>query len=132
MKQKELRFRSTKKVKNKKRTIVVLLSSSAILSISLLFYFGIVKYDYIPDSDRDLLHSYSAQLDISKFFSYDNEIMSVATRYSALYKDDIKREMFVFSLPIRNEESASYTFIDTQIHENMAIYSWHNKTSYGD
>jgi len=66
------------------------------------------KNDF-PDSDADLLVSYEPTLDIESLFSKGGEIEKVNTKYSILYGDGNQRQMYVFSLPVREFAQNTYS-----------------------
>lgn len=105
----------------KKVVSVSLLVISIIIAISII---TIALYHWIPktnnkngkDCDENLLYSQYQSIDIHDIFSEKDEIQQVATRYSILHRDKNKRQMHVFSIPVRNyNDEESYSLINTDI-----------------
>ena len=92
---------------------IVALTLLAIVLIGIVFYFEIMKNhdDKLPDSHDNLLVGYSKQIDLEELYNKENEIMSVATKYSVLYKNSNRRTMYVSSMPLRSLSNGGYSFI---------------------
>lgn len=58
------------------------------------------------------------RLNINEILSRKNEIMSVATKYSALYGSGLNRHMYVFAVPVRESVDNNYTLFDNSIYNN--------------
>ena len=70
------------------------------------------------DSDSNLLVSYQNSIDFCELLTKENEVSKVATRHSILYKDGINRDMYVFSIPIREIIDDQYVVIDKKLNMN--------------
>jgi hypothetical protein len=67
--------------------------------------------------------------DISDILSQPyEEVTSVSTKYSMLYKDGINRKMYVFAVPVREIENDQYFLFGNRIYENGdGVYRTQNK-----
>ena len=105
--------------KNKKTVLImIILLSVMVISTALLLIFGHgLPYGHnVPDCNDDLLISYSRNLNIDNLFLGDNEVASVATRYSALYKNGNYRTMYVCSIPLRySTHEKKYSILNRDI-----------------
>ena len=105
--------------KDKKSLLFILnvLVFVVLLTVVLLKFF-VFTDEILPDNHSIL------SLPV-KFYSIDEifnqpyeEVTSVSTKYSILYKDDINRKMYVFAIPVREFENDKYYLFDNKIHEN--------------
>lgn len=69
-----------------------------------------------PDSNSDLLHGYAEKMDFSALLAKESEVESVGTRSSVLFKNGDRRQMYVFSLPVREERNGLYAVCDTGLY----------------
>lgn len=104
----------------KKKVLLVfcILIAIIIFCTAGLLLFGIFSSngEVIPDSDADLIIINNQNVDIDAFFSGRNEVSQVATRYSILYKDANRRQMYVCSVPIRNvDDNNKYSLVNRDV-----------------
>lgn len=74
------------------------------------------KPNAYPDSNSDLLHGYAEKMDFSALLAKESEVESVGTRSSVLFKNGDRRQMYVFSLPVREERNGLYAVCDTGLY----------------
>ena len=106
--------------KEKKSLLFILLNVVlfVVLLVFVLLKFFVFTEPIIPDNHSILSLPVKIR-DISEIFSQPyEEVMSVSTKYSILYKNDINRKMFVFAVPVREIENNQYIFFDNKIYEN--------------
>ena len=71
-----------------------------------------------PDNHNSILIEYRELVDIPALFQYGEDwkaVSKVETKYSSLYKQDNKREMYVFSVPIKELANEKFSFFDPSI-----------------
>lgn len=84
--------------------------------------FGCIQTDQItyPDNHNSILLDYTEYVDIPSLFQYGGDweaVSKVETKYSSLYKQDNKREMYVFSVPIKELANEKFSFFDPSIQQ---------------
>ena len=73
-----------------------------------------------PDNHDSILIEYRELVDIPALFQYGEDweaVSKVETKYSSLYKQDNKREMYVFSVPIKELANEKFSFFDPSIQQ---------------
>ena len=108
-------------VKNVKT--IILITFGGLISIAILI---IISNLLIKASDKDIIFTDTfapvvvkcEEFDINSLFSQTNEVLSVATKYSALYKNDINRKMIVFSTQVRENKDENFLLFDNKLYEN--------------
>jgi len=95
-----------------------------IISILLLLCFvsGCSPTDQVtyPGKHDSILMDYNEAIDIPALFRYGvgwEAVPKVETKYSSLYKQDNKREMYIFSVPIKELANEKFSFFDTYIQQ---------------
>lgn len=88
--------------------IIIILSCVLLIIIANQFFSVKDLYDF-EDCNDNLLIGYKKQIDFFDLLNQESEIDTVATRYSILYQDENKREMYVFSVPVRASSEKNHT-----------------------
>lgn len=99
----------------------------------LIFLQGCIRTDQIeyPDNHESFLIDYSEYIDIPSIFQYSGDweaVSKVETKYSSLYKKGNNREMYVFSVPVKEFDDETFSFFDSSIYRiNENTYQTNNK-----
>ena len=107
----------------KKRKSFVFFLINALIFLVILLIFFITKLitpaeQAIPDNDGILFLPMEFG-SINEILSQPyEEVESVSTKYSVLYKNGIERKMYVFALPVKEMQNRKYVLLDAQIYEN--------------
>jgi len=107
----------------KERKSLILFLINALIFIVILLIFFIPKLigpaeQAIPDNNNIVFLPLEFS-SINEILSQPyEEVESVSTKYSVLYKDGLNRKMYVFALPVKEMKDRKYVLFDTQIHEN--------------
>ncbi len=118
----------TKKVSEKDKTYLITITGSLLVSAVL-----IITYIFIPvgqlESNKLTKSGGNAFFALGEQFDYINDILfrengesvaevkTVATKYSILYKNNLSRKMYVFSVPVRELSGGAYTLFDNKIYD---------------
>ena len=95
-----------------KKIFIIILVIVSLVAIALIFVSGVTSISKrFQDKNVDLLANYQKNIDFESVFSKEGEIQQVATKYSILYKNNNKRKMYVFSMPIRKYIDNNYIYV---------------------
>jgi len=106
--------------KQKKSLLFFVLNISvfAVLLTFVVLKIFVFTEEIIPDS-HGIIFLPMEFFDINEVLSQPyEEVASVSTKYSILYKEGDHRKMYVFSIPIREIENDQYFLFDNGIYEN--------------
>ncbi|GHU35341.1 hypothetical protein FACS1894105_03860 [Clostridia bacterium] len=98
---------------------ITLITLTVVLFIAgLILLFANTTNSKMPDNNADI----SVQVryeSINKIFAQTNEeVSAVSTKYNVLYKDGQNRQMFIFSVPVRESDNSKYILYDNKIYKN--------------
>ena len=116
--------------KEKKQALFLLanvLIFIALLTFVILKLFVFTE-EIIPDN-HSVISVPPEFFDVNEILSQPyEEVTSVSTKYSILYKDGTNRKMYVFAVPVREIEEEQYFLFDNKIYENTdGTYGTQNK-----
>ena len=116
-------------IKDKKLPVFLLINVFffVVLLIVVLLNFFVFTDVKIPDNHRSILLTQTTQ-NINSLLSLPyEEVASVSTKYSVLYKNGNNRKMFVFAIPIREFDNNQHVLLDNTIYEkNDGTYKTQN------
>jgi len=113
----------------KKKTIISITTLIFVITAA-FFIVGFILYNNVSnsyeDSDADLLLGVNKSLDMNSIFLQKNEISPVSTKYSALFRDENKRHMYIFAAPVREFLNNNYYLLNNKIEIINGSYGTNN------